>query len=90
MTPQDLETSNRSYDILAAVAVGVGTAFLFGFLYLFLGLLLGVIGIHRSPTVATYLYCYWAPVALILGVAASIGALRYFRKASGLKQRIRD
>jgi hypothetical protein len=87
MNPQELEISKRSYDILAAVAIGIGTAFLFACVYLFVGLFLGVIGIHRSPTQASQLFFYLSPVVLIPGFAASFTALHLFRKQSRSKRK---
>jgi uncharacterized membrane protein YiaA len=88
MTPQELEISNRSYDLLAAIAVGIGTTFLFACLYFFVGLVIGVIGIHRSPTDASRLYYCFSPAVLIPGIVSSIMAFRFFRKQieSKLKQ----
>lgn len=90
MTPRELEISNRSYDILAAFAVGCATAFVFAGLYFFLGLYFGVIGIHRTITDATRLYFYSSPVVLIPGLVAGICSLRYFRKKSGSKPELKE
>jgi uncharacterized membrane protein HdeD (DUF308 family) len=79
MTEEDLQASNRSYDTLAAIAIGIGVCVAGAIGYFALGIFTGVLGICSGASeLWTAIYDRMLVLPPILGIIAGIAAWRRY------------